>query len=294
MGSTAAPRLTRTDGVLIHDTYEHFNPDKDPNLEEQIAIATTLLDNWLVTRAADYFSQKIYAGEPLDADHDIVYSTVLYPAYKQSQTQFLQESAHTAMEVRTTEAILLEARDSIENRSHLLSVPQLKDLERRTSNLETRAKNGRLTAKTKEAMFRKIDAFLKVDNFENIDEKVDEIVSAARLHAVQQAIRTFESDLRLADMSQMSREQIENIEYKLEALRAEHTAIVGVTPLYSDDERFVAIPGIAQEAVPQVTHEAPTTVTRKETSSERTSTFRGLRQIRTLGGFSTALAAFMK
>src|SRR5690606_27381946 len=115
--------------------------------------------NWLVTRAADYFSQKIYAGEALDADHDVVYSTVLYPAYKQSQTQFLQESAHTAMEVRATEATLQETRDSIENRSHLTPAAQLRDLERRAGNLETHAKNGRLTARTKEAMFRKIDAF---------------------------------------------------------------------------------------------------------------------------------------
>lgn len=281
-GSTDTPRLTRTDGVLIHDTYEHFNPDQDPNLEEQVAIVTTLLDNWLVTRAADYFSQKIYAGESLDANHDVVYSTVLYPAYKQSQSQFLQESAHMAMEVRATEATLLETRDILESKKSILPIIQQRELERRATNLETHAKNGRLTAKTKETMFRKIDAFLKPDNFEDIDEKVDEIISAARIHAIRQAIRTFESDLllsRMPERTHLSAEQVKVLEYRLETLHAELAAITDIE---------------AVQASPAIPQEVPVTIAHKETTPEHTSTLRGLRQIRILGGFSTAIAAFIK
>ncbi len=275
-GSTAAPRLTTTDGVVIHDTYEHFNPDKDPNLEEQVAIATTLLDNWLVTRAADYFSQKIYAGESLEADQEEIYSTILYPTYKQSGAQYLQESATMILEARAAEASLAEVRQSLQNESRPMSIAQRHTLERQSTNLTTQVQNARLLAKTKEVMFRKVDAFLKVDNFENIDEKVDEIVSAARLHALRQAIRTFESDLRLAEVAELSSEKTAGIERKLTTLKTELEAITGEVPVYATE-------------VP-----VPTVEVKKPVYQERIASLKDTRPVRLLGGLSVRLAALMR
>jgi len=275
-----------------------------PELEEQTNIETKILDNWVAFKVAPHIVEKIYAGEDLSINLVQMRDEVILPEYRARQAEYLSESVSiVSRQLPGLKARLQQSKDSLASTDELLAIAEERNMPTQLSLRQTQSRtrkdiksltsdieNASLLAKTKDAMFAKINDFLKHSSADEVDSKVDRITYVAKKIALHQVASSFETDLSMLDRDDPAYElAAEALRTKITALRNELHAIEEAESRANENDEMLPFEATVFGAFAEEDEQPPLTTEVIVPHQEKHG-----RQVRLLGGFTTALAAFMK